>query len=66
VTFVPNLSSTSFFLMNTDVRLWTIIRAPHVNSFAKLVPSPPHIFTGVTPTDDYCSLVDRRWRDFIH
>jgi hypothetical protein len=52
--------------MNTDVRLWTIIRAPHVNSFAKLVPSPPHIFTGVTPTDDYCSLVDRRWRDFIH
>jgi hypothetical protein len=36
------------------------------NSLVKLVPGSVNTCTTVAHTRDYCSLVDRRWRDFIH
>jgi hypothetical protein len=36
------------------------------NSLVKLVTGSVNICTALARTRDYCSLVDRRWRDFIH
>jgi hypothetical protein len=36
------------------------------NSLSKLVLGSVNVCTAVAHTRDYCSLVDRRWRDFIH
>ena len=34
--------------------------------FVKLVTGSVNFCAAVTPTRDYRSLVDKRWRDFIH
>jgi hypothetical protein len=36
------------------------------NSLIKLVTGSVDICTALAHTRDYCSLVDKRWRDFIH
>ena len=62
---VPNLCSSSFLLMYTDVLGWMFIPAELANTSAELIASW-HILVGITTLTRYCWLVDRRCRDFIH
>jgi hypothetical protein len=63
--FVPNLCSTSFLLMYTDVFAWTFIPAELANTSDESITSW-HILVGITMLTRYCWQVDRRCRDFIH
>jgi hypothetical protein len=62
---VPNLHSTSFLLMYTDVFEWMFLPAERANTSAESNASW-HILLGVTTLTRYCWLVDSRCRDFIH
>jgi hypothetical protein len=63
--YVPNLYSTSFSLVYTDVPGWMFIPADLANTLAEPIASW-HILVGVTTVTRYCWLVDSRCRDFIH
>ena len=62
---VPNLHSTSFQLVYTDVLGWMFIPAERANTSAESIASW-HIWLGVTTLTRYCWLVDWRCRDLIH
>ena len=57
--FLPNLSSTSFLVMYTDVLRWTIIHEFQCEDLGA------ELLVRIVPFR-YRSLVDSRARDFIH
>jgi hypothetical protein len=59
--FLPNLRSTSFFVMYSDVLRWTIIHILVEVTYEKLV----HDMTSSDSCCDYRSLVEKRWRDLV-
>lgn len=64
-TYIPNLYSTSFSLVYTDVLGWMFIPADFANTSAEPIASW-YILVGITTVTRYCWLVDSRCRDFIH
>ena len=63
--FVPNLRSTSFIPMYTDVLSWRIMPHLAAKTSANFAPTIDDLFLG-DAAPNYCSLVDRRWRDLSH
>ena len=64
-TYIPNLYSTSFSLMYTDVLGWMFIPADLANIWVESIASWDTL-VGITTLTRYCWLVDSRCRDFIH
>jgi hypothetical protein len=60
--FFPNLRSTLFLLMYSDVLRLTIIPIFNEKTYEKLV----RVLISGSATADYRSLVEKRWRDLIH